>query len=87
MSPHCKLKLGKAMGKIAISYGFCNKKYYKIWGEVLKDNIQSQKYHQHLGFAYQGNFQPANSDFEVYRYSLDRDNFLRLMENKNDIGN
>jgi UDP-4-amino-4,6-dideoxy-N-acetyl-beta-L-altrosamine N-acetyltransferase len=87
LSPHCKLKLGKAMGKMAISYGFRDKKYYKIWGEVLKDNIPSQKYHQHLGFVYQGNCQPAKSDFEVYRYSLDRDTFLRIMEDENDIGN
>jgi len=87
LSPHCKLKLGKAMGKMAISYGFSYKKYNKIWGEVLKDNIPSQKYHQSLGFVYHGLCQPAKSDFEVYRYLLDHERFLKIMEDENDIGN
>ena len=77
LSPSCKLKLGRKMGNAALKYGFNIMKYKKIWGEVLKNNIRSRKYHEKLGFIFIENSLNKSSNDEIIRYSIERDLYYK----------
>jgi UDP-4-amino-4,6-dideoxy-N-acetyl-beta-L-altrosamine N-acetyltransferase len=80
MSPYCELKLGYFMGRAALLYGFNTRNYPRVWGEVLVQNIASQKFHERLGFTQvdecERNSVETAELCAIYRYVLDEKKLL-----------
>ena len=83
LSPFCKLKLGLAMGQTALKYGFDNIGYKKVWGEVIKENIISQRFHEKVGFTFKCFDKAFTSDIIVCKYQINDKKFYETLKNDN----
>lgn len=72
LAPNAQGGLGVIFGKQAVDYCFYTLKTKRIYGEVLLDNIRSQRFHEKLGFIKQ----PLRSSQQnFYSYQLTLENY------------
>lgn len=73
LAPTMQGGLGNIFGQKAVEYCFHTLKAKFIHGEVLMDNVRSQRFHEKLGFIKEKDGQKRNS----YYYVLDREQYMR----------
>lgn len=65
---------GTVLGKEALNYAFSHLKLHKVNGEVLDNNVNSQRFHQKLGFILEGirkeNYFDGEHYHDIYLYGL-----------------
>jgi UDP-4-amino-4,6-dideoxy-N-acetyl-beta-L-altrosamine N-acetyltransferase len=81
LAPDATKGTGRLLGEVATSYAFGVLGLETIWGEVLPDNLASQKFHQRHGFVLESiltaNITGDHKVGNVHRYLLTKDNWLK----------